>query len=74
MRNNEYRDKITKMVKIEGYFQPDTLELTDDAPTIVLGPRIEDTDEEDVPLFYVRLNIHDMILHNAMLDLVHIII
>ena len=56
------------MVKNEGDFQSDTLELTDDAPTIVLGPRIEDTDEEDVPPFYVSLNIHDMILQNAMLD------
>ena len=38
------------MVRTSEEFHPDTLELTDDAPTIVLGPRIEDTDEEDVPL------------------------
>ena len=56
------------MVKTEGYCQPDTLELTYDAHTIVLGPIIEDIDEEDVPHFYVSLDIHDMILHNAMLD------
>ena len=41
--------------------------MTDDAPTIVLGPIIEETDEEDVPPFYVSLNVHDMILHNAIL-------
>ena len=55
------------MVKAEGDCQPKTLELTNDAPTIVLVHRIEDKDEEDVPPFYVSLNIHDMILHNAML-------
>ena len=54
------------MVKNEGNFQRDTLELIDDAPTIVIGPIIGDTDEEDVPPFYVSLNIHDMILHNVM--------
>ena len=48
--------------------QPNTLEVTDDAPTIVLGPRVEYTDEEDVPPFYVSLSVHDMILHNEMLD------
>ena len=55
------------MVKTNGEFQRDTLELTDDAPTIVLGPRIEYTNEY-VPQFYVSLNIHDMILYNVMLD------
>ena len=48
--------------------QPDTIEVTDDPPTIVLGPRVEDIDEEDVPPFYVSLNVHDMILHNVVLD------
>ena len=56
------------MVRTYGECQLETLELTNDAPTIVLGPRIEDTDGEDVPPFYVSLNVHDMILHNAMLD------
>ena len=56
------------MVRTNGEFHPDTLELTDDAPTIVLGPMIEDIDEEDVPPLYISLNFHDMILHNAMLD------
>ena len=67
LRNNEYREKISKMVKTGGECQPDTLELTDDSSTIVLGPRIEETYEEDVPNFYVILNVHNMILHNAML-------
>ena len=40
----------------------------DNDPTIVLGPRVEYTYEEDVPHFYVSLNVHDMILHNAVLE------
>ena len=68
LRNNEYREKITRMVKNEGDYQPYTLELTNDAPTIVLGHKVEYTDEENVPPFYVRLNVHDMILQKAMLD------
>ena len=37
----------------------------------MFGPRIEERDFEghgDVPPFYISLNIHEMILHNAMLD------
>ena len=41
--------------------QLDTLEVTYDAPTTVLGPIVEDTNEEDVPPFYVSLNVHDSI-------------
>jgi len=33
-----------------------------------LGPRLEDEQNEEVPPFYVSLSIHDMTLHNAMLD------
>ena len=29
---------------------------------------MDDSTEEDVPLFYVSFNIHDAILHNAKLD------
>ena len=68
LKNNEYREKITILVRTDGECHPDTLELIDDAPTIVLGLRIEYANEEDVPLFYVSLNVHDMILHNTMLD------
>ena len=56
------------MVKIDGECKIDTLELNDDAPNIVLGHRMEDSNEEEVPPFYVSLNVHDMILHNVMLD------
>ena len=56
------------MLQNEGECQPDTLELTDDTPTIVLGPRVEDKYEEDVPPCHVIMNVHDMIFHDSMLD------
>ena len=68
LKNDEYREKIIKKARTDGECHPDTLELTDDAPTIVIGTPIEDNNEEEVPPFYVSLNVHDMILHNAMLD------
>ena len=42
--------------------------MTEDHPIIVLGPEIEETEDEGVPPFYTSLNVHDMILHNALLD------
>ena len=68
LRNNEYGDMITRMFKGQGEFQSDILELTDDNPTISFGPKVENMDDEEVPPFYLSLNVHDMVVHNAMLD------
>ena len=51
LRNNEYTDTITRMVKGQGEFQSDILELTDDNPTISFGPKVESIDDEEVPPF-----------------------
>ena len=48
---------------------PDTLNIQDDHLAILFGLHVEDTsDIEDIPSFYVSLKVHDMTLHNAMLD------
>ena len=47
----------------------DSLNLQDDNPTIMFGPHVDGPSDEDVPPFYVSLNIHNAILHNAMIDL-----
>jgi hypothetical protein len=66
IRKGEYREKIIKMLKMGG--TPDTLNVQDDHPAILFGPRVEETsDTEDVPPFYVSLKVHDMTLHNTML-------
>ena len=41
LRNNEYIEKITRMVGNGDDCQLDTLEVTYDAPTIILGPRVD---------------------------------
>ena len=68
LRNKEYRDKIIDMVRSQGEFQPDILEVADDAPTIVFGSKVENVDDEEAPPFYLILNVHDIIVHNAMID------
>jgi len=47
----------------------DILNVQEYHPTIYLGPRLEDEKNDEVPPFYVSLSIHDMKLHNSMLDL-----
>ena len=41
------------MVKSQGEFQPDILEVDDDAPTIVFGSKIENVDDDEAPIFYL---------------------
>jgi ribonuclease HI len=67
IKNSEYRNQIIKMLKTEQ--ASDTLNIQDDHPAILFGPRVEENgDNEEVPPFYVSLKVHDMTLHNAMLD------
>ena len=42
--------------------------MTDDNPTISFGSKVEIIGDEEVPPFYLSLNVHDMVVHNAMLD------
>jgi hypothetical protein len=48
----------------------DTVNLTDDQPKIMFGPKVDgQIDTDAVTPFYISLNIHNLILHNVMLDL-----
>ena len=47
----------------------DIFNLNDDQPELIFGPKIEGRYQEGpIPSFYVSLNVHDKILHNAMHD------
>ena len=47
----------------------DTVNLSDDQTALLFGPKIEGKFQEGVvPPFYINLNVHDKILHNAMHD------
>ena len=48
-------------------FQLDILEVNDDAPTTIFGSKLESVDEDEVSPLYLSLNLHDMVVHNAML-------
>jgi hypothetical protein len=68
IKNSEYRNQIIKMFNMEE--TSDTLNIQDDHPAILFGPHVEEISYVDeVPPFYVSLKIHDMTLHNAILDL-----
>ena len=66
LKSSEYRSQIGKMLKFEESL--DTVNLQDDKPTIMFGPKVENSREDDVPPFYISLRIHNLFLHNAMLD------
>jgi hypothetical protein len=68
IKNSEYRNQIIRILKMGQTY--DTLNIQDDHLAILFGPRVEESHEnEEVSPFYVSLKIHDMTLHNAMLDL-----
>ena len=47
----------------------DSLNLQDDHPKIMFRPWVQSLDKvEDVTPFYISFRIHDMLLHNAILD------
>jgi hypothetical protein len=67
IKNSEYRNQIINMLNMEETF--DTLNIQDDHPSILFGPHVEESsDVDEVPPLYVSLKIHDMNLHNVMLD------
>jgi hypothetical protein len=59
----------TKALTVGSTNHSDTVNLTDDQPELLFGPEVDgQTDNGVVAPFYISLNIHDLILHNAMLD------
>jgi hypothetical protein len=80
MNKDAYRSQVIKVLTIEPDIgmksltvrstnHSDTVNLTDDQPKHLFGPEVDGRDNNgDVAPFYISLNIHDLILHNAMLD------
>ena len=75
-----YRSQVLKALAIEpdigtqaltvgSETHSDTVNLADDCPELLFGPAVDGRDDTgDVSPFYISLNIHDLILHNAMLE------
>ena len=69
-RNSKYKRQLIKMLKSNVATEfSDSVNLQDDIPTILFGPRMEPNDDDEVPPFYVTLKIHDQNLHNSMFDI-----
>jgi len=67
LKVDKYRSKIVEMLNS----QPGVagiLNVQEDNPIICLGPRLEDEQNEEFHPFYISISIHDMTLHNTMLD------
>ena len=68
VKNKKYKSHILKVLNLSDYnVSSNSINLQDDAPTIMFGPHSDKIDSY-VPPFYITLEIHDMLLHNAMLD------
>lgn len=67
LKVDKYRRKIVEMLNSQPGVA-DILNVQEDNPVIYLGPRLEDEQNEEFPPFYISISIHDMTLHNAMLD------
>ena len=63
-----YQSQVTSFTPLpESQITPDSLNLQEERPMVVFGPHVEEVDPSTPP-FYVSLVIHDLLLHNCMLD------
>jgi hypothetical protein len=77
---NAYQSQVIKVLSIEpdigtkaltigSVNHSNMVNLTNDQPELLFGPEVDgQTDTGVVAPFYISLNIHDLILHNVMLD------
>jgi hypothetical protein len=80
MSKDAYRLQVIKALRIESDIgmnaltvglmtHSDTVNLTNDQLELLFGPEVDgQTDTRTVAPFYISLNIHDLIVQNAMLD------
>ena len=62
-----YREKISRSLQISE--NRDAVNVLDDQSKLIFGPEVNGKIVDGgVPPFYVSLNIHDKVLHNAMFD------
>ena len=65
-KHEVYRKQINRSLQISE--NRDVVNVLDDQPELIFGPEVNGkTVDGGIPSFYVSLNIHDKVLHNAML-------
>ena len=66
-KHEVYREQINRSLQISE--NRDAVNVLDDQPELIFGPEVNGkTVDGGIPPFYVSLNIHDKVLHNAMFD------
>jgi len=66
-KHDVYREKISRSLQI--LENRDAVNVLDDQPELIFGPEVNGKSVDGgIPPFYVSLNIHDKVLHNAMFD------
>lgn len=66
-KHEAYRQQINRSLQIPE--NRDAINILDDQPELIFGPEVNGKIVDGgVPPFYVSLNIHDKVLHNAMFD------
>ena len=67
VKNETYKSQVNQNLNINE--NEDSLNLFDDKPELIFGPDVNGKPQKGgVRPFYISFNIHDKILHNAMLD------
>ena len=67
MRKSSYRGQVSKILNFDP--MSDMVSVEDDKPELIFGPALNgDSPDNDVPLFYISLRVHEFLLHNAMFD------
>jgi len=66
-KHDVYKEKISRSLQISK--NRDAVNVLDHQPELIFGPKVNGKlVDGGVPPFYVSLNIHDRIIHNAMFD------
>jgi hypothetical protein len=68
VKYEDFKRILSKLLMLEPTIHPTySVNLQDEKPTVILGPLVEDRNDSSPPL-YTSLNIHDMVLHNCLMD------
>lgn len=67
MKNINYKHQVSKILNIDPLSNMANVE--DDHPELIFGPALEGQSEDsEVPPFYISLRLHKYVIHNAMFD------
>ena len=67
IKNCIYEHQVSKILHIDPL--SDMVNVEDDHPKLIFGPTLEGQSEDsEVPSFYISLRLHEYVLHNVLFD------